>query len=121
MLDQLTVSLRACHRSAKFNFMRPHDPYYGYYEYKIAEFEEQERNPQAAAAAAAEAAAAAAAAAATASGGAAADSSATSVQASTTAAASLQRKAVIAPISKAAKNMAASKDIAPVLFEFSQG
>lgn len=34
-------------KSAKFNFMRPHDPYYAYYEFKIRDFEENGDAPAA--------------------------------------------------------------------------
>lgn len=34
-------------KSAKFNFMRPHDPYYAYYEFKIRDFEENGDAPKA--------------------------------------------------------------------------
>ncbi|CAN0542136.1 unnamed protein product, partial [Ectocarpus sp. 12 AP-2014] len=34
-------------KSAKFNFMRPHDPYYAYYEFKIRDFEENGDTPRA--------------------------------------------------------------------------
>eukprot|EP00752_Nemacystus_decipiens_P010228 g9113.t1 len=33
-------------KSAKFNFMRPHDPYYAYYEFKIRDFEENGDAPK---------------------------------------------------------------------------
>ena len=33
-------------RSAKFNFMRSHDPYYAYYEFKIRDFEENGDAPK---------------------------------------------------------------------------
>lgn len=33
-------------KSAKFNFMRAHDPYYAYYEFKIRDFEENGDAPK---------------------------------------------------------------------------
>lgn len=33
-------------KSAKFNFMRPHDPYYAYYEFKIRDYEENGDAPK---------------------------------------------------------------------------
>lgn len=33
-------------KSAMFNFMRPHDPYYAYYEFKIRDFEENGDAPK---------------------------------------------------------------------------
>ncbi|KAG5175076.1 Surp module-domain-containing protein [Tribonema minus] len=97
-------------RSAKFNFMRPHDPYYAYYEYKIREVEEGRDTPAGAPAAPAPAAAAPAAAA--------ADGEAKE-PGKATAAAAVQKKAVMAPIAKAARTIA--KDVKPPPFVFSHG
>lgn len=93
-------------KSAKFNFMKPHDPYYAYYEWKIRDFEEN--------------------------GDAAMNTPAPSTlnskdagdkeeisAAPVSVAAAVQKKAVVAPIAKAAKNI--SRDVAPHPFEFTSG
>ncbi|CAM9217321.1 unnamed protein product, partial [Phaeothamnion confervicola] len=125
-------------KSAKFNFMRPHDPFYAYYEFKIREFEESEakagaapsagapsavaptpapaREGEAAGADAGEAAGEEAAEDGLAAGGEAGKAKPAAVAGAPSA---LQRKAVMAPIAKAAKSI--DKDRPPPPFEFSAG
>ncbi|CAN0488541.1 unnamed protein product [Ectocarpus sp. 12 AP-2014] len=106
-------------KSAKFNFMRPHDPYYAYYEFKIRDFEENGDAPRAAPAKAATAEAGEGE-----GGGADGDEDGSGAGAAgksdkKVAPASVSRKAVMAPIAKAVKSL--NKATEPRAFEFSVG
>jgi hypothetical protein len=92
--------------------MRPHDPYYAYYEFKIREVEEGRDTPAAGATSATAATPAADKAAADGDG---------AKEGGTKAAApaAVQRKAVMAPIAKAVRTIA--KDVKPPPFVFSHG
>lgn len=103
-------------KSAKFNFMRPHDPYYAYYEFKIRDFEENGDAPKPAAAPASAVGAQ--------EDGATKDVEVTeeaggAAKGDKVAPASVVRKAVMAPIAKATKTL--NKTTPPRTFEFSVG
>ncbi|CAM9135276.1 unnamed protein product, partial [Choristocarpus tenellus] len=107
-------------KSAKFNFMRPHDPYYAYYEFKIRDFEENGDAPKETATPAPEKSEA--------ENGSTEGGSEEQPEGEgggdqkgdkKTGPSSLSRKAVMAPIAKAALSL--NKDQAPPPFEFSVG
>ncbi|CAM9592740.1 unnamed protein product [Pylaiella littoralis] len=111
-------------KSAKFNFMRPHDPYYAYYEFKIRDFEENGDAPKPAPAKPAAAQTGEGSGEEDGDGGeeggaAGAGAGAAGTADKKAAPLSLTRKAVMAPIAKAAKSM--NKTTPPRAFEFSVG
>ncbi|CAM9113570.1 unnamed protein product [Chrysoparadoxa australica] len=90
-------------QSAKFNFMKAHDPYYGYYEYAIRFFEEGGEDIDAVGKPAPAAVP---------------DKPKEAAGAATTHV-GVERKAMLEPIAKAAKSV--PKDLAPPPYEFSMG
>ncbi|CAM9098128.1 unnamed protein product [Discosporangium mesarthrocarpum] len=106
-------------KSSKFNFMRAHDPYYAYYEFKIRDFEENGDTPTPAPSKPGLDNGAEKSASGTGEGGGKVADTVGEKGEKKSGPASLSRKAVMAPIAKAALNL--NKDQAPPPFEFSVG